>query len=128
MTKQGEPIVEKSTEDDYTKITFQPDLKRFNMQELEDDIIALMSRRAFDIAGSSRGVKVFLNNKQIPVQGFKQYVELYTKGTNDDEGEPLKVIYEQVNERWEVALTVSDKGFQQISFVNSIATTKVLIY
>lgn len=31
----------------------------------------------------------------------------------------------QLNDRWEVALTVSDKGFQQVSFVNSIATSKV---
>lgn len=67
MTKQGDAIIEKATGEDYTKVTFQPDLRRFNMQELEDDIIALMCRRAFDVAGSSRGVKVFLNNKQIPV-------------------------------------------------------------
>ncbi|VDN36222.1 unnamed protein product, partial [Cylicostephanus goldi] len=39
-------------------------------------------------------------------------------------GEPAKIVYESVNDRWEVALTVSDKGFQQISFVNSIATMK----
>lgn len=59
------------------------------------------------------------------VQGFKQYVELYTKNTADESGEPLKMCYEQAGPRWEVALTVSDKGFQQVSFVNSIATTKV---
>lgn len=41
-------------------------------------------------------------------------------------GNPLKVIYEQVNPRWEVAITMSDRGFQQVSFVNSIATTKVM--
>lgn len=35
-----------------------------------------------------------------------------------------KVVYETVNDRWEVALTVSDSGFKQVSFVNSIATTK----
>ena len=41
-------------------------------------------------------------------------------------GAPLKIIYEQVNPRWEVAVCLSaEKGFQQVSFVNSIATTKV---
>ena len=30
-----------------------------------------------------------------------------------------------LNDRWEVVVTQSDKGFQQVSFVNSIATTKV---
>lgn len=41
------------------------------------------------------------------------------------QGEPYGFIYEQVNDRWEVALTVSERGFQQVSFANSIATTKV---
>lgn len=52
-------------------------------------------------------------------------MELYTKGKEDDAGNPVKIIYENVNERWEVAVTMSDNDFQQVSFVNSIATTKV---
>ncbi|KAK6048200.1 DNA topoisomerase II [Cooperia oncophora] len=123
MTKDKEPQIVKATGDDYTKITFKPDLKKFKMSELDDDIIGLMSRRAYDIAGSTKGVKVFLNGKALPVQGFKQYVEQYTKDITGPTGEPAKVVYEAVNERWEVALTVSEKGFQQVSFVNSIATT-----
>ncbi len=43
----------------------------------------------------------------------------------DETGVALKVVNETVNERWEVCLTMSEKGFQQNSFVNSIATTKV---
>lgn len=46
----------------------------------------------------------------------------------DETGTPLKIVHEGVNERWEVCLTLSDKGFQQVSFVNSIATTKVTIF
>jgi DNA topoisomerase-2 len=60
------------------------------------------------------------------VKSFKDYVELYLKGKEDDMGNSLKCVYENVNPRWEVAVAVSDKGFfQQVSFVNSIATTKV---
>ena len=33
-------------------------------------------------------------------------------------------IFETVSELWEIAVAPSDKGFQQVSFVNSIATTK----
>ncbi|VDP04965.1 unnamed protein product [Heligmosomoides polygyrus] len=124
MTKDKEPQIVKATSDDYTKITFKPDLTKFKMKELDDDIIGLMSRRAYDIAGATKGVKVFLNGKVLPIQGFKQYVEQYTKDITGPTGEPAKVVYESVNERWEVALTVSEKGFQQVSFVNSIATTK----
>uniref|UniRef100_A0AAF5PLK6 DNA topoisomerase 2 n=1 Tax=Wuchereria bancrofti TaxID=6293 RepID=A0AAF5PLK6_WUCBA len=124
MSKDGEPKITTSSREDFTRVTFRPDLAKFKMTELDDDIVALMCRRAYDIAGSTRGVKVFLNNKQIPVQGFKQYVEQYVKHNVDSNGEAYKVVYESVSSRWEVALTVSDKGFQQVSFTNSIATTK----
>lgn len=52
-------------------------------------------------------------------------MELYVKDKMDEAGQPVKVVYEQVNPRWEVGITLSDRGFQQVSFVNSIATTKV---
>ena len=41
---------------------------------------------------------------------------------------PRKVVYEAVNPRWEVTVTASNHGFQQASFVNSIATTKACIH
>ncbi|XP_062894044.1 DNA topoisomerase 2-alpha [Mobula hypostoma] len=110
--------------DDYTCITFQPDLPKFKMQTLDKDIVAIMSRRAYDIAGTCKGVKVFLNGKKLPVSGFRSYVDLYISGKVDEMGSPLKIVHEVVNERWEVCVTMSEKGFQQISFANSIATTK----
>ncbi|VDM37556.1 unnamed protein product [Toxocara canis] len=125
MTKDKEPFIGKAVGEDFTRVTFKPDLSKFKMTELDDDIIALMSRRAYDVAGSTKGVKVHLNGKLLPVQGFKQYVDQYAKHNLDGQGEPYKVVYETANERWDVAVTVSEKGFQQVSFVNSIATTKV---
>lgn len=124
MSKTSEPKIKPSSGEDYTKITFSPDLSKFHMEALDDDIISLLSRRAYDIAASSRGVKVFLNGKRIPVKNFKDYVDLYLKDKVDDADNPVKAVYECVNERWEVAVALSDKGFQQMSFVNSIATTK----
>ncbi|XP_032890927.1 DNA topoisomerase 2-alpha isoform X1 [Amblyraja radiata] len=110
--------------DDYTCITFQPDLPKFKMQSLDKDIVAIMSRRAYDIAGTCKGVKVFLNGKKLPVSGFRSYVDLYLSGKVDETGSPLKIIHEVANNRWEICVTMSEKGFQQISFANSIATTK----
>lgn len=124
MTKTSEPKLKPHSGDDFTKITFSPDLVKFNMEKLDDDIVHLMSRRAYDIAASTRGVKVMLNGERIKVKGFKDYVELYLKSKEDDPQGSPKVLYEVVNDRWEVAVTVSDRGFQQVSFVNSIATTK----
>ncbi|KAJ3662202.1 hypothetical protein Zmor_006558 [Zophobas morio] len=124
MTKASEPKIKEFSGDDYTKITFSPDLEKFKMDKLDDDIVALMSRRAFDVAASTRGVKVMLNGKRVPIKSFKDYVDLFVKGKEDDTGGQLKIVHETVNERWEVAMTISDRGFQQMSFVNSIATTK----
>ncbi|XP_043801173.1 DNA topoisomerase 2 isoform X1 [Apis laboriosa] len=124
MGSASEPRIKDFSGEDFTKVIFSPDLSKFKMQSLDDDIIALMSRRAYDIAASTRGVKVFLNGTKIPVKNFKDYVDFYIKGREDDVGNPLKVVYENCGPRWEVAITLSDKGFQQMSFVNSIATTK----
>ena len=86
------------------------------MTHLDKDIVALFSRRAYDVAGSSKGVKVFLNGKRLPVNDFKDYIDQFIKDREDENGSPLKIAYEKVNERWEVGVTVSDKGFQQ-SFI-----------
>ncbi|KAF5909132.1 DNA topoisomerase 2-beta isoform X1, partial [Clarias magur] len=124
MNKTSDPKIKHFDGDDFTCVTFQPDLSKFKMDKLDKDIVALLTRRAYDVAGSCKGVKVILNGKKLPVNGFRSYVDLYVKDKLDETGVALKVVNEAVNERWEVCLTMSEKGFQQISFVNSIATTK----
>ncbi|XP_061873943.1 DNA topoisomerase 2-alpha isoform X2 [Colius striatus] len=124
MGKAGEMKLKYYDGEDYTCVTFQPDLSKFKMTILDKDIVALMCRRAYDVAGSTKDVKVFLNGQRLPVKGFRSYVDLYLKDKVDETGNALKIIHEEVNSRWEVCLTLSEKGFQQVSFVNSIATTK----
>uniref|UniRef100_A0A673BE93 DNA topoisomerase 2 n=1 Tax=Sphaeramia orbicularis TaxID=375764 RepID=A0A673BE93_9TELE len=124
MGKTSDPKIKFFDGDDFTCVTFQPDLSKFKMEKLDKDIVALLTRRAYDVAGSCKGVKVSLNGKKLPVNSFRSYVDLYVKDKVDETGVALKVVNETVNERWEVCLTMSEKGFQQISFVNSIATTK----
>ena len=66
----------------------------------------------------------------VQINSFKEYVELYLKGqegAGEEEG-PRKVVHEVVNPRcWEVCVAPSDNRFQQASFVNSIATSKVSV-
>ncbi|XP_017548359.1 DNA topoisomerase 2-alpha isoform X2 [Pygocentrus nattereri] len=124
MSRAGEVKIKPFSGDDYTCITFCPDLVKFKMQSLDRDTVALMTRRAYDVAGSTKGVRVLLNGSRLPVNGFRSYVDLYVKDKVDETGSPLTVVHELVNPRWEVCLTMSEKGFQQVSFVNSIATTK----
>jgi len=84
MGKKSEPVITKCNKsENWTKVTFKPDLKKFNMTELEDDVVALMSKRVFDIAGClGKSVKVELNGKQIPVKSFTDYVDLYLSAAN----------------------------------------------
>jgi DNA topoisomerase II len=127
MAIAEEPIVKSAKEDDYTSVTFEPDLERFKMDGLDDDTVALMARRAYDIAASKPGIKVYLNDKRLPVNKFEDYCKLYlsnNEGDGEDASSSMKLVHEKPNERWEIAIGVSDIGFQQVSFVNSIATTK----
>ncbi|RXM31863.1 DNA topoisomerase 2-alpha [Acipenser ruthenus] len=67
MARAGESKIRPFEGEDFTCITFQPDLPKFKMETLDRDTVALMSRRAYDIAGASKGVKVFLNGKKLPI-------------------------------------------------------------
>ncbi|KAM7381870.1 hypothetical protein PAMA_012632 [Pampus argenteus] len=124
MGRAGDNNIKPFDGEEFTCITFRPDLTKFKMSILDKDTVALMTRRAYDIAGSTKGVRVFFNGKRLPITGFRNYVDMYLKDKTDELGDALTVVHEAVNERWEVCLTMSEKGFQQVSFVNSIATTK----
>lgn len=67
MTKAGKTNLKHFDGEDFTCVTFQPDLSKFKMTVLDKDSVALMSRRAYDIAGSAKNIKVFLNGKKLPV-------------------------------------------------------------
>ena len=126
MSKADEPVLRDAKDDDFTCITFTPDLAKFKMDCLDDDTISLLARRAYDIAASTPGIKVFLNDKKLPISKFEDYCKLYLTAEVDEFNNPLpvKLVYEKPHERWEIAVACSEMGFQQVSFVNSIATTK----
>ncbi|CDF38122.1 unnamed protein product [Chondrus crispus] len=120
MSEKDKPSIKSNGKKEaYTKISFSPDLTRFGMTHLDDDIVSLMKKRVYDIAGISSNLKVYLNGKKIPVKSFKDYVALY-----NDKGGPSTVMYERISDRWEVAITASEGQLTQLSFVNSIWTIK----
>ena len=137
MSKMGKAKITSNKNDDYTKITFTPDYAKFGMSGIDDDFEALAKRRVYDLAGTVKGVKVWLNGDKIStkVPGFKKYMEMYTKAISKqqqvDKGEgdtpPVDntqvILTDNPHERWEIGFAVSDGSFQQVSFVNSIATT-----
>lgn len=99
---------------EFTKISFRPDLRRFGMTTLDEEFISLVRRRVYDMAGVVKNISVYLNNELIPVNTFKDYCALYS---------PSDLTYYKTD-RWEVCFGLSRDSFQQISFVNSICTSK----
>eukprot|EP00927_Polykrikos_kofoidii_P065326 TRINITY_DN6109_c0_g2_i1.p1 TRINITY_DN6109_c0_g2~~TRINITY_DN6109_c0_g2_i1.p1 ORF type:complete len:1935 (-),score=346.71 TRINITY_DN6109_c0_g2_i1:397-6201(-) len=119
MSVCKKPELRPSSGTDFTQVTFFPDFPRFGMTSLEADIASLMRRRAFDVAAATHGrCKVILDGEELPCKSFDDYVGLHL-------GPDVFRICENINERWEVAVGLTDgSGFQQVSFVNSINTSR----
>lgn len=118
MKNKDEPTIVKYNGKPYTRITWITDFKRFEIENFSKDMISLMKRRVHDIAGVTDGnVNVYFNDKKIKINSFHDYIKLYPTANEK--------IYEKINDRWEIAVCVSPNDkFEQISFVNGIATTK----
>lgn len=150
MGTKSEPQITKCKQgENWTRVTFKPDLAKFNMTNLEDDVVALMRKRVVDMAGTlGKTVKVELDGQRVPIKNFGDYVNLYMKTANSDRPDKLpkfvlilhihnflvmliyKIFcwlyliishlvyffrtYEQVNDRWEVCVTLSEGQFQQV--------------
>ena len=52
------------------------------MGMLDNDIVSLLTKRAYDIAGvSSSKLKVYLNGNQLKIKDFEDYCDLYLKNS-----------------------------------------------
>jgi DNA gyrase/topoisomerase IV subunit B len=128
----------------YTMITFHPDMAKFGMEGMTPDVVALLTRRVYDIAGIHPKVKVYFNDKKIDANNFRKYIDLHDFGGNPgklpdvnlDESDTASVsasdvggkgnndvMFEEVNDRWKVGVIYNpEHGHEAISFVNSINT------
>ncbi|RYP91738.1 hypothetical protein DL770_002179 [Monosporascus sp. CRB-9-2] len=130
MGKMEKAKISSSKSSDFVRVSFKPDFERFGMPEgIDDDLESLLYRRVYDMAGTVQGIKVYLNDNLIKLN-FKKYCEMYAKAINKERGEEgadasTTVILEdsKLHPEWEIGFAVSDGSFQQVSFVNAIATT-----
>jgi DNA topoisomerase-2 len=119
------PIITKvKTTKAYTKVTFKPDYRRFGIEGLTPDMMALFKKRFFDICAATdqteKKLKFTLNGVQSPIKNFQQYIDMYI-GAKED----AKRVYEASSDRWEYAVAMSpNQEFAQVSFVNGICTYK----
>ncbi len=118
MKTRGKPRQIKSMNKSYTKISWIADFKRFGLTSYSEKMYQLMERRIYDIAGvTDKSLNVYYNGKLIKQKSFDKYCQLYL----GDE----TMVYEDIHDRWSLGVSISTNDkFEQISFVNGIATPK----
>jgi DNA topoisomerase-2 len=120
MFKKSDPIITKAkkTDQEYTKITFRPDLKKLGMKTLTDNMIALFKKRAYDISvNTNKNVKVYFNNELIQTKLLADYIKLHYTNEKDI------ITYEKNG--WQVGVVVNEQDKPTyVSFVNGICTYK----
>ena len=80
MSVIGEPVITDFPSDafDYTLVSFEPDFKKFKLKSFDDEMVSLLKKRVYDLAGCSpASVNVYLNGKKIHIKSFQNYVDLY---------------------------------------------------
>jgi len=110
MRDKSEPHIKNGT-NNHTKITFLPDYEFFKLTSLDDDHYLKMVKKIIDAAGTNPQIKFYINGEKFYLKSFSDYVNLYCDGSVTDE-----------NKDWKIAVTPSDDGFDQVSFVNSVET------
>ncbi len=118
------PKIRKCKKKDYTKVTFYPDLERFNINNILN-FTGLLYKRVYDTAAFIRsGVNIFLNGKKIKI-GISHYIKIL--GHNTDLSQYYIERFEKGDFVWEYAISFlgcESNTFSQISFVNGINTIR----
>ena len=119
MSEKDNPIITKCATKPYTEISFIPDLKKFGMNKLDNDIISLMKKRVIDAtACTEKYLTVELDGKNLISKTLEKYMDYYF----DDK---VKKFVCRPHDYWEIGVTSSSDGkFEQVSFVNSVLTSK----
>lgn len=108
MSKKTDPQITTNPNcEDFTEVTFFPDLSKFRMEKLDDDIISLFYKRVYDLSGvTPPTVQVELNGYRISCKTFTNYVDMYLK-CSETEDLP-KIEEKEKHKRWEVFCSMSD--------------------
>jgi DNA topoisomerase II len=120
MSIKNDPIITKNRTKQFTKISYIPDFKKFNITGLTDDIINIMEKRAYDMAACTNQASIYLNGTKINCNSFEKYIDYYIGSKSD-----TPRAFEIVNNRWSIGVALNtDEYFDSISFVNGINTIK----
>jgi len=97
-------------------ISFTPEWYLFGMSGLDDDIYKIFEKRVYDAnMCTSPNCKVKFQGDILPKCPLNIYAKMYTKSEE---------IVTAISDNWSVCVAPSDDGFEHVSFVNGICTTK----
>jgi DNA topoisomerase-2 len=118
MRSKTAPIIKDCNKESYTKFTFTPDYSKFGYKNMTSDIMALFSKRVYDLAiCTNKNVNIFLNDEKISCKDFTKYVKMYY------ENDPKNLTMYESGSRWKIcAIYDNSAGFTSMSFVNGICT------
>lgn len=104
----------------FTEISYEPDLKRFGMDQIDDTSLLIMFKRCLDVAACNNKLTVVFNwverdektrTYTLRFKSFEEYIKLYSQ----------EFFYEESKD-WKIAFAKADGGFTNVSFVNSVQT------
>ena len=99
-------------------ITFVPDWSKFEMSGMSEDFFKLIEKRVYDAAiCTAKNCKVTFQGNHINIPNLETYAKMFPIAGNG-------TIATLTTDRWSVVVAPSDNGFQHVSFVNGICTTK----
>lgn len=128
MEEINQPTITEYDGESKTKVIFKPDLETFHMESLDGDIIPLVRKRVRDIAVFlGEDVTVKMNRQRVKVETFSEYAHAYIRSAFKKSKHPRPICWPAnyaLDSRWEVCVTASKGTFQQMSYVNGIATLK----
>jgi DNA topoisomerase-2 len=112
MRRRTAAKVKKSTKG-FTEINYLIDFEKFAITGIDDDHFKMLEKRVYDIAACNTNLKVYFNGKLINIKTFEDYIKYYTKD----------FFYESNKDKtWSLGISLSNNGFQQVSFANSTDT------
>lgn len=109
------------TAEHYTKISFQLDIDRFEMEEIGLHTIRILQRRCIDAAAANPGLKINFSsdiaegklNSVWFFNNFKEYISMYL----DEKQIPLLIEFK--NKKDDIVILPENLGFN-VSFVNGV--------
>lgn len=112
MRERTKVKVKKATRN-HTEISYLPDFERFGIDSIDESHFKMLEKRVYDIAACNPTLKVYFNGHLINFKSFEDYIRLYTENYFYDT---------KKDKTWSIGISLSENGFQQVSFVNSTDT------